>query len=318
MLQDDKQRYLALDSLRGICATLVVFITSRALPLSAPSLSLGTPSCSSISFFVLSGFVIASGYAEHIAAGLPIPKFILLRLGRLYPLHAVMLLAYVVVAAGMHFADPSYNVADFAVSALLFQVWADYVPPEMNHWNPPSWSISAEIWTYLVFAMVISTFQKRIAPLFVALITASLLFLVTSSNRYVAVCFSGGGFFRSTFGFSFGVLAYLAYRRWPMTFLQNSKITRATLTEMTSIAVCLGLVTVAGAGALSLVCPAVFCGAHPNLRGGTRDRQPRPPFRPNASNRSVLFDLHGSRVRSSTFRQSGRRTEPLFQNACCR
>jgi peptidoglycan/LPS O-acetylase OafA/YrhL len=29
---------------------------------------------------------------------------------------------------------------------------------------------------------------------------------------------------------------------------------------MTSIAVCLGLVTVAGAGALSLVCPAVFAG----------------------------------------------------------
>jgi peptidoglycan/LPS O-acetylase OafA/YrhL len=220
MLQDDKQRYLALDSLRGICATLVVFYHFEGVTVIGSVPFVRNAFLFVDFFFVLSGFVIASGYAEHIAAGLPIPKFILLRLGRLYPLHAVMLLAYVVVAAGKHFADPSYNVADFAVSALLFQVWADYVPPEMNHWNPPSWSISAEIWTYLVFAMVISTFQKRIAPLFVALITASLLFLVTSSNRYVAVCFSGGGFFRCTFGFSFGVLAYLAYRRWPMTFLQ--------------------------------------------------------------------------------------------------
>jgi peptidoglycan/LPS O-acetylase OafA/YrhL len=167
-------------------------------------------------------------------------------------------LAYLAVAAGKHFAGPGYNVGDFIVSALLLQVWVNYVSPEMNHWNPPSWSISAEFWTYLLFSIVISIMQKRAILVFAALIAVSILFLVTISDRYVAVCFSGGGFFRCIFGFSFGVLSYFAYQRWPITPHSRDKIIPATLIEATGLAIGLGLVSVAGAGPWSLICPPIF------------------------------------------------------------
>jgi peptidoglycan/LPS O-acetylase OafA/YrhL len=93
MLQNDKQHYLALDSLRAICATLVVFYHFEGVTIIGSVPFVRNAFLFVDFFFVLSGFVIASSYAERVAAGLPIPKFMFLRLGRLYPLHAIVLLA---------------------------------------------------------------------------------------------------------------------------------------------------------------------------------------------------------------------------------
>ena len=258
MLQDDKKHYLALDSLRGICATLVVFYHFEGVTYIGSIPFVRNAFLFVDFFFVLSGFVIASSYAERIAAGFPVGKFMFLRLGRLYPLYAAVLLAYLGIAAAKQFADPGYNASDFIVSALLLQVWTNYVPQEMNHWNPPSWSISAEFWTYLLFAVTLSTFRKRAWPLFAAMILVSLLFLITMSDRYVAVCFSGGGLFRCIFGFSFGVLTYLGYRyRLPVRKKKDNAVA-ASLIEVAGVTVCLALVSVAGAGPWSLACPAFF------------------------------------------------------------
>jgi peptidoglycan/LPS O-acetylase OafA/YrhL len=46
-------------------------------------------------FFVLSGFVIAASYGERLVKGFGVERFMLLRLGRLYPVHIVVLAVYV-------------------------------------------------------------------------------------------------------------------------------------------------------------------------------------------------------------------------------
>jgi peptidoglycan/LPS O-acetylase OafA/YrhL len=258
MLQAKKQHFLALDSLRGICATFVVFYHFEG-----DSLIKAVPFIKHAFlfvdfFFVLSGFVIASSYGARLAGGFPVYKFMLLRLGRLYPLHAIVLIAYLAIAAAKHFSDPGYNGPDFFLSAFLLQVWAHYDVLDMNHWNPPSWSISAELWTYLMFAAVVSICGKQVWSIFAGLIAISFMLLSVSSDRYIDVCFSGGGFVRCVFGFSFGVVAYLAYENELFTAIEKAGLGVPTTVECVLVAVCLLLVSEAGAGALSLACPAIF------------------------------------------------------------
>jgi peptidoglycan/LPS O-acetylase OafA/YrhL len=93
---------VALDSLRGVCASIVAFfhVDGDALIKTVPFVANGFLFVDF--FFVLSGFVIAASYGEKIVTGFPIGKFMFLRLGRLYPLHAFMLFAYVFIAIFKH------------------------------------------------------------------------------------------------------------------------------------------------------------------------------------------------------------------------
>ena len=89
------QRYVALDSWRGIAACLVALYHFDAV-----SHVWGLPLLRHAwlfvdLFFVLSGFVIAANYQQRLLAGYGAGRFILLRLGRLYPLHFVMLAVFV-------------------------------------------------------------------------------------------------------------------------------------------------------------------------------------------------------------------------------
>lgn len=88
-------RYEALDSLRGICALLVCLFHFRA---NSPLISMAFVRGSWLFvdfFFVLSGFVIAANYRQRLINGGFLRGFVILRFGRVYPLHLVMLLAYI-------------------------------------------------------------------------------------------------------------------------------------------------------------------------------------------------------------------------------
>src|SRR3954447_25021058 len=98
LLQHSKNHFLALDSLRGICATFVVIyhFESDAFIRKIPFIQHGFLFVDF--FFVLSGFVIAANYRDKIASEYSILKFFFLRLGRLYPLYVSMLFAFLVLA----------------------------------------------------------------------------------------------------------------------------------------------------------------------------------------------------------------------------
>lgn len=104
-------------------------------------------------FFVLSGFVLALTYAKGLQSFSDARGFLWRRLSRVYPLHALILTAFVAVAfvTDRGRAGSPYNLTYLAASFALVQNWGLL---ERLRWNVPAWSISTEWGAYLVYAAV--------------------------------------------------------------------------------------------------------------------------------------------------------------------
>lgn len=253
------EHFVALDSLRGLCASIVVFfhVEGDAAVKGIPVVTNGFLFVDF--FFVLSGFVIAASYQSKLVEGYSIVKFMLLRVGRLYPLHIFMLAAYLIVATAKYFSgSPSnYTPLQFLGSALLLQAWEPHPGTDLNPWNPPSWSISAEFWTYLIFAVSCLAFRRKSLVAFGALILLAAPVLLFASDRAMNVCFNGSGIARCVYGFSFGVVAYSFWQTNWLSAVKNSR-GLATLAEVICIAACMTIVSIAGSSKFGLLCPIVF------------------------------------------------------------
>ena len=107
-------------------------------------------------FFILSGFVLALNYAESFRRSLAgATDFYRLRFGRIYPLHFVMLMLFLLnplaVALFSASGDTSaYGWDYFVLSLFLVQNWG--FSTELA-WNDPAWSISTEVFAYLFFPL---------------------------------------------------------------------------------------------------------------------------------------------------------------------
>jgi peptidoglycan/LPS O-acetylase OafA/YrhL len=227
--QGSAARFRALDGWRGVCALLVALhhIEIHGWLYYEPLVRNGWLFVDF--FFVLSGFVIAHSYGDKLGDGARIRDFIVRRLGRLWPLHLVMLgalialeLAHLVLQhthpiPGEHLAFAA-DRSPFAILTNLFLVQAmgmhDY-----ETWNGPAWSISCEFYTYLVFAAVCFLTVRRGPRLIVSGLLALLgvLVLARYSDFGMRETFHWA-IFRCFFGFFVGVLAYEAWRaggwRW--------------------------------------------------------------------------------------------------------
>jgi peptidoglycan/LPS O-acetylase OafA/YrhL len=115
-------------------------------------------------FFVLSGFVICTAYAQRLRAPRDLLRFQFLRLGRLWPVHLVFLLVFAGIEGAKYLAQQrlglaSANSTPFGVNdgtafvENLFLVQA-LVPDAPLTFNYPAWSISVEVATYLLFGLV--------------------------------------------------------------------------------------------------------------------------------------------------------------------
>src|SRR6266481_3614526 len=157
-------RFRALDGWRGVCALLVAahhielhgFLYWQPLVRNAWLFV--------DFFFVLSGFVIAHAYGGHLEKGPEIKAFVIRRFGRLWPLHVTMLAALVglelvhLLIAHWHpiVGERAAFTADrssFAILTNLFLVQS-FGLHGFETWNGPAWSIGAEFYTYLIFAVV--------------------------------------------------------------------------------------------------------------------------------------------------------------------
>lgn len=110
-------------------------------------------------FFVLSGFVVTTGYRRKFAhwpgAGV-FGRFLVARLSRFYPVHLTVLAALVAAALiGPTIGVPVPHVGsatDAVRHVLLVQGWGD---SDALTWNGPTWSLSAEWFCYLMFPLVV-------------------------------------------------------------------------------------------------------------------------------------------------------------------
>jgi peptidoglycan/LPS O-acetylase OafA/YrhL len=104
-------------------------------------------------FFVLSGFILAYGYIQRNGElRTSSRRFYVARFARIYPSYIV---AFLLAAAPFLLATPAPTRVGTLATALstltLTQAWAaDYV----GGWNGPGWSLSAEMFFYLLFPLV--------------------------------------------------------------------------------------------------------------------------------------------------------------------
>lgn len=258
-MRNVRARFLALDSLRGICACMIVLFHLHSTGLVTNS-SLVRNSWMFVDFFfVLSGFVISCGYLERLRGGYSVRNFMLLRLGRVYPLHLAILALFVgmeiagavVGTAGLSsrvpFSDPR-TLGELAGSLALVQIFCGF--PSIV-WNGPSWSIAAEVWTYLLVALLFRAFPRRTAPMAASLAVAAgvVLALAGPSAWDPATAYA---FARCILGFSLGVLAWMlvANLRWPALGLPL-----ATALELAAAAGCIAMVA---AGVVPILAPMLF------------------------------------------------------------
>nr|WP_081747853.1 acyltransferase [Bradyrhizobium sp. 44] len=108
-------------------------------------------------FFVLSGFVIAHGYAGSVNTWPGLITFMRRRFARIYPLHLVTLglfFAAVAVIAATHKTAPNpekYSLSLLPAQIFLVQSWPLNAPLQFNY---PAWSISVEFAMYLLFPLL--------------------------------------------------------------------------------------------------------------------------------------------------------------------
>ena len=214
MAEASAHRFRTLDGWRGVCALLVAlhhfpahgFV--YALPLVRNAWLLVD------FFFVLSGFVIAYAYGERLSIGAQIKSFTLRRFLRLWPLHVVILGGFVVLEiigytrTGTIFTG-GRSLYALGTNLLLAQALGFH--PGLT-WNTPSWSISTEFWTYLIFAAVCFLLPRMRTAASVALIALSVAVLVFVSRFGMRETFEWG-IARCVFGFFTGVLTYDIWRR---------------------------------------------------------------------------------------------------------
>lgn len=225
----EKTHVLPLDSIRGIAATSVVIHHLLLMPTFLAAFPHNAwVNCSFFRsawllvdlFFVLSGMVMALSYIENDFTRFSLREFMIRRLARVYPLHIVMLLANLVfrllriglVMAGVVVAAPTVfevnNAYSFGLNILLLHSmgFIDYLS-----WNAPSWSISVEFYTYVVFGLIV-LFALRMGSLswFYVLsgliAVGSLVFIIFVLEKRSLELQTDFGLLRCFVGFFLGVL----------------------------------------------------------------------------------------------------------------
>lgn len=211
-------RFRALDAWRGICAGLVVLFHVPVLHIAKDWPAFANLQLGVDFFFVLSGFVISHAYRDRLASAAEARGFIVSRFRRLWPMHVVVLAAFVALEfAKLAYAsvNPSFGVeaAPFSTGRSPVEILTNLafmqsfgLHPGLS-WNGPAWSIAVEFWTSVVFLAVVLWWPgaRRETFLAMALGSALILALVSPTTLFVS---SDWGFVRCLFGFAVGCLVY--------------------------------------------------------------------------------------------------------------
>jgi peptidoglycan/LPS O-acetylase OafA/YrhL len=177
-----KVRLDALDSLRGLSALMVVLYHANFSPF-LYGLPIIRHSYLFVDFFfVLSGFIMYYNYGR-LSDTAAFSEFISMRFFRLYPLHFAMLMIFVcanavyAVLRGAGHGTPAAGDDGFDLVLNLFLL--NGLEIRQPSFNTPSWSISTEFWTYVLFGSILLGFRNvgkhTMAFIFVCVCLATLL-----------------------------------------------------------------------------------------------------------------------------------------------
>ncbi len=254
-------RYEALDSLRGICACVVVLFHFKTTGLISSLAVVQGGALFVDFFFVLSGFVIAASYGQRLEHGYPLARYMLLRFGRIYPLHLTVLALFLLMelvgmlvpglTARAAFTG-SRSLSDLGISIALLQT---FDPASGLTWNAPAWSIAAEFWTYALAGCLFVWGGRAKVWAMIAAVILSGAWLAGTANHLLHD--SDFGIIRCIFGFFIGSLAFTLAPRITAQLGQLGR-SKASLVEVLFAVLSLWLVSVAGSGILTMLAPPLF------------------------------------------------------------
>jgi peptidoglycan/LPS O-acetylase OafA/YrhL len=215
--EPEKPRELpALTPLRGLAALTVLLyhagIVSTGHPGAAPPGLFRRGYLAVDLFFLLSGFVLAHVYGRRLAedrSRAALAKFLWARFCRIYPTSLFAATVFVLCLGRFEFPTWSALETQLVPSLFLTQIpWLDRVVL-----NPPSWSISAELYAYLLFPLLVPI-VFRLSVRAALTLGAILLIGVAANGTFLDHEQQVGGWralLRAVPEFTVGVFAYRAY-----------------------------------------------------------------------------------------------------------
>lgn len=172
-------------------------------------------------FFVLSGFVIAFSYFDRIITINDLAKFQIKRFLRLYPLHLLMLFVFLGIETLKYIVEINFrtiannnafsvnNFSAFWANIFLVQNWT----LSKLTYNYPSWSISAEFFTYGFFGILFLTAKANRLFLLVALSICVIAFGFALVKWVMATGHLTESPLRCLYSFAIGALMFLIYSK---------------------------------------------------------------------------------------------------------
>lgn len=256
-------RFVVLDSWRGIAAlSIVAFHFRTTAGLGNIAIFNGMYLFVDF-FFVLSGFVIYSSYGFKLGSGYSIRRFLWLRFGRVYPLHVAALFGTIALQAvivyprtGHWFPGPTESWDTILANVFLVHSLHVY---DFLTWNEPSWSISVEFFTYLLFAIAIKFGGRAFFILCASAILASPIFLFVFNSGKNLDSTATYGIVRCIYGFGVGIVAYELYvGAAKLRILLQAKPFWSSVMEAVTVIVIAAFIALVGTGPVSLLAPLLF------------------------------------------------------------
>lgn len=226
-------------------------------------------------FFVLSGFVITLNYQDRLRSWSDVARFQTKRFARLYPLHLLLLIVFLGIeclkwvalqrlglsGGSQPFEENSWESFTANVTLLHNWTWAELT------WNYPSWSISAEYYTYLLYGLIVlgTVGRKSLFVILAALIAFGAALVLGQTGFGIG---NVAGPARVLLSFFLGVLSFQLYRYLDL----RNKVTSGIWAILpVALAIWIELHQTGPMDPLNLFEPLVFCmvvlafaGLHPS------------------------------------------------------
>lgn len=162
-------------------------------------------------FFCLSGFIIATNYYSKINNWSSFRIYVIKRIARILPLLYFTVIAYFIyemIGLLLKMKVEPQPISFYIIQTIdsLSFLNSTVILGSTQGMNPPSWSISAEMISYIIFGFGMILFPRNKIYFSILIIVICIIFMIFN-NDYT---FQNGdyGFVRGLLGFNLGIISY--------------------------------------------------------------------------------------------------------------